>query len=55
MRTIFWWSSGESPVMAENARSHVFTKEINHASIGSQHVNGNGNFYVKIVYECFLP
>ena len=39
--------------MAENARSHVFTKEINHASIRSQHVNGN--FYVKIVYECFLP
>ena len=53
MRTNFRWALGESPVKAETARSHVFTRDISHASICNQHVKGIP--IVKIVCECFLP
>ena len=38
-------TKGGFPVIAQTSRSHVFTKEINHASTRSQYLNGN--FYCK--------
>ena len=43
--------SGWIPVIAEITRSHVFTKEIYHASTRSQYFNGN--FYCKDYLRVF--
>ena len=57
MRAIFGGLGGggggrEFPVITETTHSHVFTKEINHASTFSQYVNGIS--IVNIVCECLL-
>ena len=44
---------GWFPVTPETTHSHVFTKEMNHASTCSQYVHGI--YIVKIVCDCFLP
>ena len=44
---------GGFPVIPETTHSHVFAKEMNHASTCSQNVHGI--YIVKIVCDCFLP